>query len=619
MTSHTYAWQWPDVGPTPVSYGLDAEIFDSEKFPNAQTFVREAIQNSLDARLDSAVPVRVRFSFNREKGGEQSAFLADLEAKKATSGLAWPEEWSQGEVSWLAVQDYNSSGLLGDVHSRTSDFWNYWLNFGLSNKTGVGRGGRGIGRVTFLIASRISTVIGLTRRSTDGQVHACGMSVLKPVMVGDELKTSYAYLTKSPQRNIFELYSTDSFHRELAESFAVEDHLKGEASGLALVIPYPHQDLAPDKLIAAAIENFAPAIINDFLVVEIDSKMIDALTIDAEAVRVANSFTSPAMREAPTRLLDLIRKAKGSPTETIRVERIQPLTKIVSQELQSRLRDCIENGDCAVLKLEVPVTRNSVTTYSSVMVAIRRTEAENKPIDMFYREGMALPEVVARFPADIDLVVQANEGELATYLNFCEGKAHLDLLENRDVKDKLRENGFWDGVTVKRFIRRLMDDARALALPDMTNPDATIMSGFFSVPRKDPEKQRPGSGANPKGEPNPPRLTPDKAPPPPAVPAFLISTLKTGFRIAANPQKTGFPASFRLDVAYANGARKPRWSPLDFDLRAMKIAGDTSKLTLEGNTIFGLECGADFACEITGFDTRRELVAILNGKVQKDA
>ena len=83
------------------------------------------------------------------------------------------------EFKWLVVEDFNSRGLSGRLDKRTSDFWNYWLNFGLSNKDGTGRGGRGIGRVTFLIASRLQSVIGYTRRSKDGQSAVCGMSVLR--------------------------------------------------------------------------------------------------------------------------------------------------------------------------------------------------------------------------------------------------------------------------------------------------------------------------------------------------------------------------------------------------------------------------------------------------------
>jgi hypothetical protein len=44
-------WIWPSVGSAAVSYGLDSEIFDTEKFPHIETFVRETIQNSLDARF----------------------------------------------------------------------------------------------------------------------------------------------------------------------------------------------------------------------------------------------------------------------------------------------------------------------------------------------------------------------------------------------------------------------------------------------------------------------------------------------------------------------------------------------------------------------------------------
>ena len=619
FSNQPYAWQWPDVGPTPVSYGLDAEIFDSEKFPNAQTFVREAIQNSLDARLDSGQPVRVKFSFHSDQSSGQIPFLADLQSKKTHSGLTWPEEWSEGKISWLTVQDYNSSGLLGDPHARTSDFWNYWLNFGLSNKNGSGRGGRGIGRVTFLIASRISTVIGLTRRSTDHEVLACGMSVLKPVEINQELKTSYAYLAKSPAKNIFDLYGGDDFHHALAHAFGISDQLKSDASGLALVIPFPHPDLTPERLIAATIENFAPAILNNLLVVEVDSSVIDPNTVDQEALKVANFFTSSAMKESPTRLLELARRGLEVPTATVRVDRATRLPKFVTPDIQEHLRTQVESESSVVLAIEVPVNRNSVQTFSRIVAVIKRSEAGRKPIDMFYREGMALPEVVARIPADIDLIVQANEGELATYLNFCEGKAHLDLLENRDVKDKLREKGFSDGVSVKRFVRWLMDDVRALVLPDMSKPDASVLSGFFSVTRKTPDSQKPGQAGIEKGSPNAPNLPPDETPPPPTPSPFTIAALKDGFRISANPHYTSFPASLRLEVAYANGDRKPKWSLYDFELEKMQVHGGQATTIVAGNVIADSTCGPDFSIEVTGFDTKRELVTNLSSKAGKDA
>lgn len=62
--------------------------------------------------------------------------------------------------------------------------------------------------------------------------------------------------------------------------------------------------------------------------------------------------------------------------------------------------------------------------------------------------------------AEVDLIIQSNEGELVSYLNFCEGKAHLGLIENKEVRAKLVENGFLDGYIVKRFVRRLMPIVR---------------------------------------------------------------------------------------------------------------------------------------------------------------
>ena len=144
----------------------------------------------------------VRFGFYKGDLGPREKFLGDLELKKAACGLRWPQEWQSGKMTWLVVEDSNSSGLNGDLKDRLGDFWNYWLNFGLSNKNGTGRGGRGIGRITFLIASGISTVIGVTRRAKDGQLAACGMSLLKPVMIDGDFKSSYAYLAESPFKSI---------------------------------------------------------------------------------------------------------------------------------------------------------------------------------------------------------------------------------------------------------------------------------------------------------------------------------------------------------------------------------------------------------------------------------
>jgi hypothetical protein len=618
MTEKPFTWQWPDTGPTPVSYGLDTEIFDTEQFPNAHTFVREAIQNSLDARVHNTSPVKVRFAFHDAVRDAHTAFLEDLRRKKLASALPWPEEWDQGKITWLTVQDFNSTGLSGDVSSRTSDFWNYWLNFGLSNKSGAGRGGRGIGRVTFLIASRINTVLGLTQRTGDNSILTCGMGVLRPTEISGELKTSYAYLAKDSLRSTFKLYDDHNFQSALAKAFHIEEHLSPGCTGLSLAIPYPHLDLTPEKLIAASIENFAPAISSGSLIVEVDAVTVDSKQIDGEAKRVREYFVSNAMREDPTRLLDLIRRAADAPGVVVSIEKPSRFAKDVSSDMRTELKNLLESGIPSSVVIEVPVTRNKVTTRSRIVACFGRAPTGKKPIDMFYREGMALPQVTARSQADVDLIVQANEGELATYLNFCEGKAHLDLLENREVKDKLSEKGF-HGIQLKRFVRGLMDDIRSVALPDATQPDSTVMRGFFSINRKHLGQNLPTEGGHEGGKPANPKVKPPVKPPAPTIKPFVVSKLDNGFRIRANHSFQDFPIGFRAEVAYSTGERKPKWSKYDFDLRDMDIKGKSDVVRIDGNIIDAESCDREFQIDVTGFDSNRELDVKLIAKEPADA
>lgn len=610
-----YQWQWPGTGPTAVSYGLDTEIFDSEKFPHVQTFVREAIQNSLDARDEDNKPVRVRFGFFEGPVAPRSSFLSDLVGHKKKSGLSFPADWNDGSMRWLVVEDSNTSGLDGDLNDRMSDFWNYWLNFGISNKTGAGRGGRGIGRVTFLIASGISTVIGITRRASDGVIAVCGMSVLRPGMADGEFKTSYAYLAKGAKGSIYSIYDDVTFQNGLAAAFSATDYESTGTSGLSLIIPYPHPSLTADGIVAAAIEHFAPAIISGNLVVDADGSTLDHTTIDGEADRVKKEFPLGPLREDPRRVLELVRHTKDAPAAVITVKDPKAkLDQVLDDSAREELRTKFQDSNRLGVAIDIPVIRNNQTTFSRLRAVLAHTPKGNKPVDLFFRDGMCLPEVSARNPADVDLVVQSDEGQLVAYLNFCEGKAHLNLIENKEVRENLLKNGFEGNYSVKRFVRSLMDGLRTLVMPDASKPDASIFSDFFSIPKNDPKKRQDDTGGpkpNPKAPPPPP-----PPPPPPKQPnIFLVDDLPDGFRVRANPAQTIWPANLRIEVAYADGSRSPKWSEHDFELGKLPTnqQGAAGKAGIAKNVMTIRDCGSDFQLEIRGFDARRELVTNVKG------
>ncbi len=597
MTS--WSWIWPSVGATPIYQGLDSEMFDRTDYPYPETFVREAIQNSLDARLDQAKPVRVNFSFHSDGIGPRRPFLEQVIEHRKKAGLDVPPEWGNGNVRWLLVEDFNSKGLRGALNSRVSDFWNYWLNFGLSNKDGAGRGGRGIGRVTFLIASRLQSVIGYTRRADDGSLAICGMAVLRVQMDGQDLKSTHAYLAHSEAGNIYELHNSADFASRLRSSFDFAGYDGEHQSGLGLAILYPHPELQPDGILAAAIENFAPAIMIGTLVLGVGDRVLDALTIKDVALDVAGHLNDEAIKADVIRYLDVVRRAQTEP----RPHRIRlPTAQKSDLELLRQtpailaLQKKMAAGEDVALEITFPLSRNGVVQDVSIRVVVGTRPAGKKPIDRLFREGMSLPDVKAKNPGELDLVMLVEDGELATYLNFCEGKAHLDLLGSKDVKLKLKKQGF-DGLWVKHLVKNLSSEIRLLLTPEITAPDANVFDSYFSKPSDLPGKKKQ---PNKPDEPPPPL-------PPPKPPVLSVETLDDGLRITGNPDFNDWPINVTITLAYADGSRRPSWSPFDFKLEDLHIDHANCRLETDKNRVKALDCGPELEIRITGFDRNREL------------
>jgi hypothetical protein len=603
-------WIWPSVGSAAVSYGLDSEIFDTEKFPHIETFVRETIQNSLDARLNKDQPVIVRFAFHEEEFGKRERYLSDLKQMRGSCNLPWPEvTGAQSKLRWLVVEDSNTTGLKGALDDRSSDFWNYWLNFGISNKDGSGRGGRGIGRITFLIASQIHAVIGVTRRQQDGKVVACGMSMLRPGPQGAGYKSSYAYLVPAIKEPIFDLHG-EAIVQKLTKLFKLHDYQSNQDTGLSLIVPFPHDALTEEGICVAAIEHFAPAIISGKIKVVVGNTNIDAQTIDNTASALASKFPQRgAFSKNPVRVLQLIRSVSGDVDWKHELKSIpnKPLPEVVDEKERELQRKKFEASGKLSFAIRVPLTNRKILSYSWLKGVVAATPDDGTACDFFFREGMALPEVLSKHPANIDLILLADDGDLVRYLNYCEGKAHLDLYENNEVKAKLRDKGFSDGVAPKRFVKNLMQGLRTLVLPDTTKPDAKAFSSFFSTKRFE---ERMGQSKKSKTT----RVIDNVGELKPRVRPFLIESLTDGFRVKSNKDFSSWPVNLKLDVAYSDGSAKPAWSKHDFEFAKLKISQPAGlATTVNKNTLKIQNCQSNFEMQISGFDTRRELIVRATG------
>ena len=591
------------MGPTPISEGLDSEIFDRTDFPYSETFVREAIQNSLDARIESSSHVRIDFRFHATECNSQRSLLRDVISYRKKCGLPIPEDWHSNQISWLVVQDFQATGLSGDLNRRTSDFWNYWLNFGQSNKDGSGRGGRGIGRVTFLIASQIQTVIGYTRRIIDKKTPICGMTVLRPIEDQSDFRSTHAYLAASEHQSIYRLHAGNNFYQTVTNGFNFDDYEAVSDTGLALAIPYPHQELKPESILAAAIENFAPTIMDGSLKLNVDGTQLDKDSISRIATKVSSNIREQSIKSDPQRYLSLINKglSQSNPDYEIHLSdsapnidhrRHRPTVAKISQHFQER--------NSCVIDVSLPLRQNGDCTQTRLRAVAATAPEGVTPLDRFFRDGMCLPKVRSQDPRDFDLLFFAGDDLLAKYLNLCEGRAHLDLSRSKAITEKLRSNNFdRPFYKTRELIKSMPRDLRQSFYGDVSQPDARVFENFFSVSNPRPNRREPDSG-----QPMPPNPAPISNLKP-----FRISPLKKGLRVVAEKSFEQWPVDLYAVLAYADGSRRPNWNHADFQLEQLAVGHEgCEQFSVQANAVKARQCDRSFKLEITGFDSNRELI-----------
>lgn len=140
-----------------------------------KALVREAVQNSLDAVLDSTKPVRVEFTFANLNARSFNNFFAlqehILECKEY---FGWQEKAVElygtmasyfrtnlvGKgIGYIKVSDYNTKGMRYDPNSSSSPFYAFARAAGVSSKIDQESGGSfGFGKSAYFQLSPISTI-----------------------------------------------------------------------------------------------------------------------------------------------------------------------------------------------------------------------------------------------------------------------------------------------------------------------------------------------------------------------------------------------------------------------------------------------------------------------------
>jgi len=124
-------WKWLDLKSQSTTEP-DIEDFENEILSKIDTFTRETIQNSSDATIKGST-TEIIFKTGKAKITD-SRILNQLNELRATSSELKPIGNGDKEIKWLLASDQNTTGILGNVEERTDDYWNFFLNWGKSNK-----------------------------------------------------------------------------------------------------------------------------------------------------------------------------------------------------------------------------------------------------------------------------------------------------------------------------------------------------------------------------------------------------------------------------------------------------------------------------------------------------
>ncbi|WP_428273488.1 hypothetical protein [Candidatus Palauibacter sp.] len=644
-------WRFRAMAPSePNQNPIQGEFF-SANLP--ERFIRESVQNSLDARAGRE-PVTVRFTI----GGPERAvpvertgrYLKGLQrhfeaVMRAESGSLAKDSDRRRELRsrvallkeplpFLIVEDFGTTGLQGDItaneiQAQGNDFWGFFRSIGISPKGEDAGGSWGLGKWVFPDASKLNAFLGVTRRTGETRFLLMGQAMLKL----HELDGS-----KYPPVGFFAAGSKDDDRYWLpmpVESAGLRRRRGGVSEGAAacfvqaamsefglrragepgtsVVIPHPKDELTePANLVRAAIRQYFHPIVAGDLVVEVaapeePTRRIDAATIVDEARRTGDGpEDDPEQRaEALIRAITLARWGNGQEDGLVEADarRKQP---VIAADQVEQLRARYNDGRRLAFRVWSKVGGKS----NSFTVLLEGDDSLDTGHDYYVRGHLHIPRMdyLTRHRARA-LIVVDNTSDLGHLLRDAEGPAHEKW---RADAPRLKEKG-WPAAAERV---REVQNAAARILEALAEKPADVrrdaLSDLFPADtggRRGPGPARPGPSPIPSEN----RLS------------LRIHRVPGGFRLRPVGDQDPSGKTFEVRMAYdvARGTTTTALSRFDAGLRAgcpdfslrngqLHVQAEECEADVRSENELHLSVrGPDFSLGVTGFDERDLVVKVL--------
>lgn len=596
------------------------QFFNTEDVDRTDALVRETIQNSLDAaRAESNSPVRVRFRFatdgSRLTPTESSRYLGDLlphlSAANVDAGVSLSEP-----LDYLLVEDFGTTGLngetgsgqaaqLGKLHGVKSNFLNFWRRIGTTQKEFGERGRWGLGKTVYPNSSRLRAFFGFTVRDDDARRLLMGEAIVKTHSLEGSLYSPYGFYAEFEENGFQNAIEDPQLVEAFRSSFGLT---RGNATGLSVAIPAPHEEIQPKGIITAAIRHYFHPILAGTLIVEVEgtglSELIDAHTIQDVNSRFGNKD------EIPDKLLSFTRATLAPDRTTIELNAgDKPAQRLGSdlfgpslQELQARYA----KGEIIGVTVHLGIhPKGNPAASTSFRLFVQRDDNLERGLDFYIRSGIAVSGIHQLGNRPVLGLLVADDELISRFLGDAENPAHTQWNERLDsFKAKYERRP----VALLRFVKTSLRSLVEILATAPEGKQRNLLRDLFHV-------DMPASDELPADEPPPTRKKADT--PIPAIrnqepSPFRLTRLTDGFSITGNPTASARPARGRVRVAYdiVRGSPFRRYDPRDFNLALppIKIEAVEARCDPKANQLEFEAQSNDFRISVTGFDAHRDLV-----------
>ena len=589
--------------------------------------VREIVQNVLDARLPDPTTNSLKFTKLRISCNPMNIGNSFYKMKKICQPVIPhlkasghdSEKWCGSDLGALIIEETGTSGLIGetgdsffDGGDRSKQNWNrFWYGEADESKSGRSLGRRGQGKITYHLASGVSTVFALTTQDQGKQDLLFGKAIFRKThTVNSKEFTRHSFFCSTKKM------SNDIQPEPIIDPRKIKDfrntfdlQRSANLTGTSWVIPYVDcKKWSTENLIKSIVSEFYIAICQGAISFQLDGEQIDNANISA----ILDKYQIFENKSETAHAKWVISSILNGPIP------LQPSKDWYDSSMISAKECCLDSktleqaskdfSNGKTLKLEVPIPVKlscGKEINESIFLFLQYKDDLKSTYEQYVRDCLIISEerYLTSIPGSFFGLMLATDATIVDFLGSAEEASHLKW--NRQ-KESLRKS-FKDYQTTLSMIRSSLPSFGLLFSDVAKEETDEIFDDILSIPK--PKGQKPKKKKN-INKPKPPGKPKSQQP-------FSIDQQSNTLTISSGPSfnSLSLPVQTTFVFAYdtlGEGNAFNEYSHFDFDFSKtslMKLKTQGCKIISNDLNRLEIEVTHNtFQLEIVGFDDAKILI-----------